>query len=376
MKSTGIFEAALLPDSQKEALCRSLLDEFGATVSRTYDEELIHGCLLPWASHKDQKANPSASLNWSKLTYKCLGCGGGGGLLWFIAACRGVDSDDARKWLEKSQGLGNEVMGLADLLAYFDALAASGKRVKAEITTYDERLLAPWDLRHPYMFDPPEEGGRGIPMETLDRFRVGYAENYRVRQGEDGQGNPKFIESERIVIPHFWEGRLVGWQSRKLADDGTPKYVSSPDFPKDQTLYNYDRTKRMAVVVESPASVLRHAHHMHVEATFGANVTDSQIRLLQRHSTVVLWMDNDTAGWECIEGVRDAKGRVLRAGLAEALAPFVNLLIVDSPWADDPADLPDSEVQRLVEQAVPYGIWERPKEVTTWDSRSSGLATA
>lgn len=359
-----IFEAGLLPDSQKEALCRSLLDEFGASVNRVYDDELIHGCLLPWSRHKDQKVNPSASLNWSKLTYKCLGCGGGGGLLWFIAACRGTGSTEARKWLEKSQGLGTEVMNLSDLLRFFDALyeSSSKSRGKAPIPRYDERVLAPWDLRHPYMFDPITEGGRGIPMSTLDKFKIGYAEDYKARLGEG------FIDSERIVIPHFWQGDLVGWQTRRLGADGTAKYLSSPDFPKDQTVYNFDYMAQTTVVVESPLSVLAHDHHLHMEATFGASVTEHQLRLLTKHPRVVLWMDNDDAGWSAVEGTKDNRGNTAKTGMAEYLSRYADVRIVDSPWAADPADLPDYEVQQLVTDAVPYGLWARPRALREWEA--------
>lgn len=340
-----VFEAGMLPDSQKEDLCRSLLDEFGAQQINRRDDELIHGCLLPHGNHKDQARNPTASLNWKKLTYKCLGCGSGGGLLWFIATCRRTSSTDARKWLEGATGTGNTLMGMGELLAYFDALYTKTDRYEP-IPTYSERVLAPWEWRHPYM-----EEIRSVPEATQDRFRIGW--------------DPEF---DRIVIPHFWDGRLVGWQTRRLADDGSPKYLSSPEFPRDQTIYNYDYMAQEVVLVESPLSVLRHEHHSHLEATFGASITERQIRLLQKHPKVVLWMDNDKAGWDALED-HVVKRKIERQGLITALKGHSKVYVVNNPWAADPADLPDDEYDRLVSEAVPWPLWTRPdpESLRVWE---------
>ncbi len=98
------------------------------------------------------------------------------------------------------------------------------------------------------------------------------------------------------------KGKLVGWQSRRLdSSDGTPKWLSTPEFPKDSTLFNYDEVCKadpnFVVVCESPMSTLRHQHHLPIVATFGAEVTDRQVRLMAEFDRVVLWMDPDNAGW-------------------------------------------------------------------------------
>jgi hypothetical protein len=344
-----VFEATLLPDQIKEDLCRNLLTEFGATHVIARQDELIHGCLLPFSKHSNQGHDPTASLNWQKLTYKCLGCGSGGGLLWFIAACRpGTTATAARKWLQEQTGVDGGSMSLANLLAFFDALYSDKRQRYEPIPTYSTRILDQWDWRHPYMTEI-----RGVPEATLDKFRVGYAAKYQV-----GVNPPVF--SERITIPHFWKGDLVGWQTRRLGVDGTAKYLSSPSFPREQTLYNYDPTCERAVIVESPFSVLRHDHHQHMTATFGASVTERQIRLLQKHRSVVLWMDNDEAGWNALEDTIGYKGRVDKVGMINALASHTKVYVVDSPWAADPADMDDQTVDDLIDAAVPWPLWSRP----------------
>ena len=333
------FAPVSLPDSEKRNLCEGLLEEFGISVVRTTSRgEMNIAC--PFGFHQDQLKNPTGSLNYLKLTYHCLGCQASGSLPWFVASIRNSSVEDARDWLGKTTGINGSVMDLSALLKLFDAIYVESKKEKFPIPNYSFKVLDPWMFIHPYMTDPIVEGGRGIPEETYKHFRLGYAQNYRV------SGNRT---SERIIIPHIWKDQLVGWQTRRLSDDGTPKYLNSPDFPKDQTLYNFDPKAKQVVVVESPMSVLRHWHEIpNMVSTFGASVTNEQIRLLQGIPEVVLWMDNDKAGWTATKRMESL------------LSPYTNVLIVDNPYHADPADLDTIWVQGLIETALPYPVWQQP----------------
>lgn len=341
------FEAALLPDTEKERLCRSLLAEFGATRIKVGGdgEELIHGCLLPFGKHKNQDVEPTASLNWKKLVYKCLGsCDAGGGLLWFIGLCRGTSGNDARRWLDSETGLGADGMSLSALLSYFDSVYNPQHCMAPPMPKMNASVLDQWLAIHPYLTEI-----RGIPEANVMKHRVGYG-TFRVRRGED------WVDSERIVIPHFWRGTLVGWQTRRLLKDGTPKYQSSPDLPRESTIYAYDPTRPHVVVVESPMSVIAKSHVLPLEATFGNAVTPKQTRYLSHHPRVTLFFDNDEAGWTATEKV------------GEALQPYCDVRVADNPWNEDVAGLPDEVVADLVRDAVPWSLWNRPKHVKVWEA--------
>jgi hypothetical protein len=351
------FAPALLPDSIKEQMCRDLLAEFGATrvSARREQGELDFCCVLPWHS----ESRPSAGLNWEKLTYSCFSCGSSGGLLWLIGTCRGVTEVAARRWLDGEAGIG-EVEDVSKLLAVIDAAYAPRRgSSRAPIPKMSARVLTPWRAIHPYLTDPldADPPGRGIPVENVVEAQVGYAPEYRVKT-EEGERL-----SERIVIPHFWRGSLVGWQSRRLADDGTPKYLSTADFPRDRTIYRQP-DGRTAVVVESPASVLRHLHHLPVTATFGAKVTEAQVRLLAEYDRLVLWMDPDRAGWEALEGHDEPVEGQRRPrhvpGLIERLAPYTDVRVVATDWYADAAEFDEAEAAELVAAAVPAALWRRP----------------
>lgn len=331
--SSGFGEYAVLSDFQKEELCRTLLSEFGVSnITRsTSNGELIHSCCLPFGLHKNGDLNPSASLNYKKLTYSCLGCGNSGGLLWFIGVCRGISSTNARGWLVNYTGAGDPG-SLAQLLEFFDAVYTPRKNDKSPIPKFSEKILDNWRFIHPYLTEI-----RKIPEEVLIQFNVGW--------------NP---EKNRIVLPHFWKGNLVGWQTRRLTDDGTPKYLSSVDFPKKQTLYNYQPSEPV-VVVESVISVLsKHIVCSRMEATFGMELPDKQVQLLTAHPKVTLFFDNDPAGWKATESV------------GKKLLPYTDVRVVDNPWSADAADVDKITFLDLVSNAVPFEIWQPPMEVKEW----------
>jgi hypothetical protein len=359
------FEPATLPLAEKERLVRELLTEFHLSVKVHYARrhELVIPCVL--GPHQNQDRDPTAAVNYEKLTFKCLGCQRSGGLLWFIAEHRGGNTVDARTWLAAETGTDGQVQDLGSLLRYFDALYA-GSTARSPIPTYALKTLDPWMLLHPWVTDLPvfddqgrNVGGRGVPEDNAERFRVGYAERYFM-----GKDQPT---SERVVIPHLWKDRLVGWQTRGLASDGYPKYHSSTDFPRDETIFNYDPDRYPdAVVVESPFSVLRHDREdpeegMHIVSTFGANITDRQVKLLGRYERLYWWLDNDRAGWQSYQGLYDQRGRQTKVGVLEQASALTDCWVVQNDWHADPADLDYPEVVHLKQQAVPWVVWEMPR---------------
>ena len=346
MSDHSRIEEHFLPEDMRIELCMSLLEEHGVEKInlRREREEIIHCCPLPWHN----ETHPSASLNFTRLAFRCLGCNSKGGLYWLIATLRGTDSIQAREWLAGVSGLGGKEFDLASLLTFLDsvdAAMAERKQTKTSIPKYSEKVLTPWQHIYPGLTTGvPELGipGRGIPEENLVEARVGWD-----------------LEKNRIVIPHFWKGDLVGWQSRRILDDGTPKYESTPDFPRDSTTYGLAEGKRI-VVVESPMSRLRHMHHQPIVSTFGFVVTPIQIQLLKWVPEIIFWMDNDDAGWKSIQGYLDDNGQH-HPGAAQILSAYSNVRVVESDWAGDPAEFDEESASDLIDQAVPLAIWSVPR---------------
>lgn len=360
-----VFEPTLLPEDMRIDLCREVLSEGGADRinTNTATREMWVRCVMPW--HDDR--NPSASLSYEKLTYKCFSCGSGGGLIWLIRVIRDGSYADAKRWVSDLSGVEGGEYDLASMLHLLEALYAEPDKARTPVPTFSPRALEPWAFIHPWLTDPVEEFGRGIPEENVVRMQVGYAEEYPMGLDVHGDLRPP---SERIVVPHFWRGKLVGWQSRRLVNDGTPKWLSTPDMPKDTSLYGPPETMALdeVLVVESPMTVLRHVHHLPILATFGADVTDYQVRLLSEFEKVTVWMDNDDAGWRSTLGYVDDTGTD-HPGLIDRLARRTNVWAVDSDWSVDGADMDDQTAADLYAGAVPAVLWEQPSALCCWECK-------
>lgn len=328
-KHSGVARQLLsLSDEEKYDLIEGLLDELGASNITLNGDEMIMSCLVP-DLHANGDQHPSASLNWRKMVYHCHACGSGGGIAWLIATCHG----DVDRWF-KDRELEEDDGTMSRSRRELDRKPRS-IIVRPPIPELDETVLDRFDGIPDYMLND-----RHIPLTTLIAMRVRYDSN-----------------EHRVIIPHFWNGRLVGWQSRRIEDDGSPKYRNTPEFPKRETLYNLPANRDAVLVVESPMSVLSKMHVFpNMVATFGASVTKTQIELLGTFPSVVLWFDNDNAGWEATRNV------------GNALSAYSDVSVVASELDADPADLSDEDFAGLSHIRMPYTIWRPPTELVDYMS--------
>lgn len=344
---------AALPEAARRELCLELLAEAGAVAVRVDDRtgEIVHGCLMTPSAHHNQKADPTASLNYRKLLANCFGCKAAGPLGWFTAVVLGTDDAGAAAWLSGRGGGHDGVLPLAALLATINAAfdskptADSGPTARPDpLPHFDPSALDAYDHPSPWWTDPPEDGGRGVHPDTVARFRLGH--------------DPA---TKRAVIPHFWREDLVGWQTRATpASAEGPKYLNTPAFPKRTTIFGHDPGAEEQMWVESCTSHLRHAHAFgDLFATFGSQVHDAQIGRVvasRRLKRVLLWPDPDEAGWKAVDG-----GRHPEAGLIRRFGAHVPVFVVNSPFSVDLGGLDTALAVRVRERfAVPAALWKRP----------------
>lgn len=266
---------------------RAVLDHYGAQrcteqVNRhDGSTEIVHSCLLDRVSphHSNGDFSPSASCNVDNKKYVCYSMGWGGDLLRFIQVMEG--KEELREAMPFAANFLSEAVIPAEQLCreverIFDQGGYTG-----ELVSIDASVLNGWAEGHPYWNE------RGITYAALEELRLGY--------------DPK---SRRLVFPHFFEGKLTGWQKRAIPGESVspePKYQSSPGMPKSTTLYNFDNARAYdrVCVVESPMSVAK-AYSLgipNVVATFGAKVSKAQAALLiDNFEMVYLWFDRDGAG--------------------------------------------------------------------------------
>jgi hypothetical protein len=314
-------------------------------VNKDGTTEIVHSCLLDRIEphHANGDAHASAWANIEKGLYVCS-VYWSGDILRLIQKLEGVEDLDGI-----TPVIGDFLNGATkdtDSFRQEIEAAFAQQSYSVEIPSYSERVLDPWRVSHPYMRE-----ARGVSHEAQERLSIGYDAN-----------------ENRIVFPHFWEGKLVGWQKRAIPASpdwpGTvpdwPKYRSSSGMPKSETLYGYDEAKRIksrqVVVVESPMSVAKAVSlwiGIPVLATFGAKVSKTQIDLLKDFDYVTVWFDCDPAGHA---GERK---------LVDGLYRHTNVLVVNPDPDMDMGDYTNGDaVCSKLDSAIPAALWlaERDQE--------------
>ncbi|WP_267716697.1 toprim domain-containing protein [Streptomyces sp. CoH17] len=345
-------------EARQKLDAEEILERYGAqNISRQEGrngDELVHSCLIDKVipHHSNGDATPSAYLNEETLLYNCWSFGGGD-VFWLIQTMEQAENreDIISVVSELIQGKEENEEKLLDSLKKL--LSPETKLLK--LPEYNKRILKPWKLIHPYMTEE-----RHIDVSVLKAKKIGYDER-----------------DVRVVLPHFWEGKLVGWQKRRLDDprwpqtplglEGkrAPKYQNTSSFPRSETLYNWDsvpKDSKAVLVVESVLSTLRSLSIASTAArdqsptmsaatmqilqsplsTFGAKVSSEQVALLRSFEEVIVWMDDDFPGHKAT------------VKLIKELYRHTNLTVVPNRGAkDDLGGLPAETSIGLIESRVP-----------------------
>jgi DNA primase len=219
--------------------------------------------------------------------------------------------------------------------SYFETVRyIKGKEQQSDIQTIvDKALYAPPDFvqydellikrLNKQALDAPRAmnyfNGRRVTKESVIKFDLGYSE----RQGS-------------VTIPvHSPDGMCIGFVARTIEGK---EFKNTPGLPKSKVLFNLHRVKSSSIVyvVESSFDAIRLDQvGFPAVATLGANVSVSQIRLLEKYfNNVVLIADNDEAGM------------IMKDKLVEKLGHLVTIISLDKKYKDI-GDMDDDEIRKL-----------------------------
>lgn len=322
-----------------------LQDLLGVQEIMENGNELVHSCKLPFGMHSNGDRNPSASLNQETLLYNCFTCGGGS-IFWLVENVLDLTPSQAiAKVKEYSTNVYVDYETFIDKLK--NNLEQGQPQGKLDVPIYSQNILNQWIQETEYM------DSRGISREVQQEMKIGL-DNASL-EWVTHNGNMQQITVPRIIIPHIFNGDLVGWQGRKLTTDPrVPKYKNSKNFPKAWTLYNYDNLDQdeELIVVESPMSVLKlkSLGITNVVSTFGASISNYQIHLIRQFQDVCIWMDGDAAG-------RKASSRLV------SCLSKTNMVTILEEDNEDPASVDDP---------LDY-LLNRKQNILQWKLLSSGL---
>lgn len=278
-----------------------------------------------------QEKTPSFTVTPARQMFYCFGCGTGGDVFTFLMRKEGLEFPDAVRDLAERAGIPlprNAAGGVSP--------SQTGQRKRLEglhalaNTWFQQNLHDPSKGRSALAY----LAERGLELPTLKEFGVGYAlpswdglTNYLNRQGatpsdlaasglvatKDTQGSSKSAKfydrfRGRVMLPiHDLGAKVIAFGGR-VFEEGTPKYLNSPDtalFQKGRVLYGLHRAREAnphldsLMLVEGYFDVLAlyQAGIRQVVAPLGTALTSEHAVLLRRFvNTVVLVFDGDAAG--------------------------------------------------------------------------------
>lgn len=301
-------------------------------VEQDGDEDRGH-CIDIWGLHAHGDTTGKFSINREKKVYGCWVCGGGS-LLSLAMEFNDFDAEEATDWIHQ---FAREGQTDEEFKGEIDRLLADPEEQVEVIPYFNERVLGKWEI-------VPHHGvsvGRrwlrksGISDPIVKRYRIGFNEEHMRRPPKNKREDEDPYVGPAVILPHWWRGRLVGWQERWLDPDEdrpqwTPKYTNTPGFPRRTTLYNFDaceKTRRVKpVVVESVKTCLMlESLGIPSLATFGSNVTEEQLKLMRTFTQgVILSADNDKPK----QPGAKAAGLKWRDNLTNYLEPYIDVLHV------------------------------------------------
>lgn len=316
-----------------------------------------HVALCPF--HDDK--NPSMQISGEKQIFKCFVCGTGGSAIRFVELYEHIPFFQAMQKVAEISGYHDDRLIRNIVYSPVDEELVPLKKCLDDLTTYYQYALS------------TEEGkdgldyfnNRHLDQNIRKKFALGYAfkdgkatVEYLQSKGHSlrtieligivGGSGTNFVDKNagRIVFPICDDdGQVIGYSTRRLHDDGSPKYVNSPEgklFHKSDILYNFHNAKQFAkregyvYVLEGFMDVFaleRIGIHSSV-ALMGTAFTDEHIKKLRSLNVEIrICLDGDKPGqMGAMRMIQDLKGTGL------------NFSIVNNGGSDkDPDDILSSE---------------------------------
>ena len=303
----------------------------------------------------------SFSVSSEKKFYYCFGCHAGGTAINFIMEMEKLSYPEAVTFLARKQGI---------QIQYSEGGLEQQKedpaaKLKQEYTDLYTRVAGTFH----YMLTSTDAGAfaldyitkRGISMETIQKFKLGYSprdrfwlkkflleKNYSKEFLEaSGLFSKKYPDiaffTDRLMFPIFdRSGNVVAMGGRFLRGDAehSPKYLNSGDLPqykKGSTLYAFNfarqaiRETKRVIFCEGYMDCI--AYHQcginYAVAPLGTALTEDQIRMVKPFvQEILLSFDSDKAGQEAT-----------RRAILMCRKQDITVRIIQLTGAKDPAEI-------------------------------------
>ena len=148
----------------------------------------------------------------------------------------------------------------------------------------------------------PDDAVKIADLKEFDQYSLSILEYMSSRNlnldDTDYYWSPSLGYRDRLIIPFYYEKRIVGWTGRSVNDEKKPKYLTEvqPGF-----VYGLDEqgpNKIFCIVVEGQLDAI----HIDGCALGGSEIADQQAMLLNRlQKQIIVVPDRDKAGSKLVE---------------------------------------------------------------------------
>ena len=280
--------------------------------------------------------NPTAFVVNDKFLWSChTGDCGNGDVFTFIEKMEDVDFINATKKLAEILDLNINGMIIAERkntqkkdLENFLKYISSKKKQEVNVYTPKAELVKVKTFRN-------------YNKSTLEHFEVMYTKEICI----DRKDGTSFKLYERIYIPIYEDGKLIGASLRKRRAKDNPKWFHVPQTIKiGSVLYNKDNintSDEYVIVVEGIFDVFSwyEAGFNNVVCTFGAHLTEEQYRMLLRMGKDVIW---------CFDG--DNAGIIATKQAVEKMRYKVTQWVIQLPEGADPGNCTSEDLKRYFDE--------------------------
>ena len=110
--------------------------------------------------------------------------------------------------------------------------------------------------------------------------------------------SPSLGYRDRLIVPFYYEKRIVGWTARTVTADKNPKYLTESQPGYVYGLDEQGHNKVFAIVCEGPVDAI----HVDGCALTGSEISDQQAILINRlGKDIIVVPDRDKAGSKLVE---------------------------------------------------------------------------
>jgi DNA primase len=287
-----------------EEQIRRVLNGAGVEIEAEFGNDFIVYC-----PYHNNSRTPAGEVAKDSGLFFCFGCQTTKNLEEFIMFTTGRSYFETARYIKSKETETN-----------IEAAVNKAMYAAPDFVQYDEVLIK--RLNNQALESPRAMryyAGRYITEDSIKKFSLGYSE-----------------KQDMITIPvHSPDGMTIGFVGRSVEGK---EFKNTPGLPKSKILFNLHRVKTSSViyVVESSFDAIRLDQvGFPAVATLGANVSASQMKLLEKYfNNVVLVADNDEAG------------AIMKDKLIEKLGSLVSVINIDKKYKDI-GDMDDDAIRNI-----------------------------